>query len=40
MGRYSTGPGQYDWYLALLNDVHEIRGYNRLALMVGSTRKL
>ena len=26
----------YDWHLALLNDVHEIRGYNRLSLFASS----
>ena len=31
--KHSKSPVHYDWYLALLNDVHEIRGYNRLALM-------
>ena len=26
----------YEWHLALLNDVHEIRGYNRLSLFASS----
>jgi GT2 family glycosyltransferase len=33
---HSKGPAHYDWYLAMLNDVHEIRGYNRLALMASA----
>jgi|TARA_B110000003_G_C16641694_1_gene530425 GT2 family glycosyltransferase len=35
--RYSSrGPGNYDWVLALFNNVHEIRGYNRLGMFASS----
>jgi len=35
--RYSSrGPQNYDWILALFNNVHEIRGYNRLSMFASS----
>ncbi len=35
--RYSSrGPQNYDWVLALFNNVHEIRGYNRLGMFASS----
>jgi len=35
--RYSLrGPINYDWILALFNNVHEIRGYNRLGMFASS----